>query len=211
MTDTNTITRQPSGAGLDYADPTKFKFQIAKLPRVEFNSIQANIPGITLTEITQPTRLMPVRIPGNDLTFDDLSVTFIVDEDLTNYRSVHDWMVGLAQVDSDDKYRELITAGGDRMPRSQQNNSPDAGRPTTATNDGGCWASGGGHYRPWLTHRSMRALPFWWFREPSPSLLRFLIGSRLSAQAAPNISYLRICSAGASGGRGPRSRWGNFE
>jgi len=136
MTDTNTITRQPSGAGLDYADPTKFKFQIAKLPRVEFNSIQANIPGITLTEITQPTRLMPVRIPGNDLTFDDLSVTFIVDEDLTNYRSVHDWMVGLAQVDSDDKYRELITAGGDRMPRSQQNSSPDAGRPTTATNDG---------------------------------------------------------------------------
>ena len=136
MTDTNTINRQPSGAGLDYADPTKFKFQIAKLPRVEFNSIQANIPGISLTEITQPTRLMPVRIPGNDLTFEDLSVTFIVDEDLTNYRSVHDWMVGLAQVDSDEKYRALVTAGGDRMPRSQQANLQDAGRVTTATNDG---------------------------------------------------------------------------
>ena len=136
MTDTTLSSKQPSGSGLDYADPTKFKFQISKLPRVEFNCIQANIPGVTLTEINQPTRLIPVRIPGNDMTFEDLSVTFIVDEDLTNYRSVHDWMAGLAQMDSDDKYRALITDGGDRMPLSQQNNSQDAGRVTSATNDG---------------------------------------------------------------------------
>ena len=136
MTDTTLSSKQPSGSGLDYADPTKFKFQISKLPRVEFNCIQANIPGITLTEINQPTRLIPIRIPGNDMTFEDLTVTFIVDEDLTNYRSVHDWMAGLAQMDSDDKYRALITDGGDRMPLSQQNNSQDAGRVTSATNDG---------------------------------------------------------------------------
>ena len=136
MTDTTLSSKQPSGSGLDYADPTKFKFQISKLPRVEFNCIQANIPGVTLTEINQPTRLMPIRIPGNDMTFEDLTVTFIVDEDLTNYRSVHDWMAGLAQMDSDDKYRALITDGGDRMPLSQQNNSQDAGRVTSATNDG---------------------------------------------------------------------------
>ena len=136
MTDTTLSSKQPSGSGLDYADPTKFKFQITKLPRVEFNSIQANIPGITLTEINQPTRLMPVRIPGNDMTFEDLNITFIVDEDLTNYRSVHDWMAGLAQMDSDDKYRALITEGSDRMPLSQQANLTDAGRVTRATNDG---------------------------------------------------------------------------
>ena len=140
MTDTTLSSKQPSGSGLDYADPTKFKFQISKLPRVEFNSIQANIPGITLTELTQPTRLMPVRIPGNDMTFEDLNVTFIVDEDLTNYRSVHDWMAGLAQMDSDDKYRALITDGGDRMPLSQQANLQDAGRVTSATNDGAIYS-----------------------------------------------------------------------
>ena len=136
MTDTTLSSKQPSGSGLDYADPTKFKFTTTKLPRVEFNCISANIPGVTLTEITQPTRLMPIRIPGNDMTFEDLNITFIVDEDLTNYRSVHDWMAGLAQMDSDDKYRELITDGGDRMPLSQQANLQDAGRVTTATNDG---------------------------------------------------------------------------
>jgi len=136
MTDATLAAKQPSGSGLDYADPTKFKFQTTKLPRVEFNCIQANIPGITLTEIQQPTRLIPIKIPGNDLTFENLNITFIVDEDLTNYRSVHDWMAGLAQMDSDEKYRALISDGQDRMPRSQQNNSTDAGRVTSATNDG---------------------------------------------------------------------------
>ena len=142
MTDATLAAKQPSGSGLDYADPTKFKFQTTKLPRVEFNCIQANIPGISLTELTQPTRLMPIRIPGNDLTFEDLSITFIVDEDLNNYRSVHDWMAALAQVDSDDKYRALITDGGDRMPLSQQNNSQDAGRVTNATPDGAIFSDG---------------------------------------------------------------------
>jgi len=136
MTDTTLSSKQPSGSSLDYADPTKFKFTTTKLPRVEFNCISANIPGVTLIEITQPTRLMPIRIPGNDMTFEDLNITFIVDEDLTNYRSVHDWMAGLAQMDSDDKYRELVTDGGDRMPLSQQPNLQDAGRVTTTTNDG---------------------------------------------------------------------------
>ena len=136
MTDTTLTSKQPSGTGLDYADPTKFKFQITKLPRVEFNCIQANIPGISLTEINQPTRLIPLKIPGNDLTFENLSITFLVDEDLTNYRSVHDWMAGLSQMDSDEKYRALIADGGDRMPRSQQNNSTEAGRVTSATPDG---------------------------------------------------------------------------
>ena len=140
MTETKTINRQPSGTGLDYADPTKIKFQTTKLPRVEFNCIQANIPGITLTEIQQPTRLIPIKIPGNDLTFENLNITFIVDEDLTNYRSVHDWMAGLSQMDSDEKYRALISDGQDRMPRSQQNNSTDAGRVTSATNDGAIYS-----------------------------------------------------------------------
>ena len=116
MTDTTLTSKQPSSSELDYADPTKFKFTSTKLPKVEFNTIQANVPGITLTELTQPTRLMPVRIPGNDLTFEDLTITFVVDENLINYRSVHDWMTALSQVDSDDKYRRLIVLSGRNIP-----------------------------------------------------------------------------------------------
>ena len=48
---------------------------------------------------------------GNDLTFEDLTIQFIVDEDLETYTQIHDY--ALAQMDSDDKYRALITEGKD--------------------------------------------------------------------------------------------------
>ena len=138
MTDLTIPTKQPSN--LDYADPTKFRFQCVKIPKVEFNTIQCNVPGITLTELVQPTRLQEIRIPGNDLTFEDLTIQFIVDEDLETYTQIHDWMAALSQMDSDDKYRALITEGQDRMPLSQQQTSTDAGRPGISTPDGAIFA-----------------------------------------------------------------------
>ena len=46
MTTINTHTRQPTK--LDYAEPTKFRFSLIKLPKVEYFCTAANIPGITL-------------------------------------------------------------------------------------------------------------------------------------------------------------------
>ena len=40
----SSITRQPTQ--LDYASPTQFKFGIAQLPKVEFFTTNANLPGI---------------------------------------------------------------------------------------------------------------------------------------------------------------------
>ena len=117
MTDTTLTSKQPNN--LDFADPTKFRFQMTKIPKVEYNTISANVPGVDLTELTQPTRLQQLKLPGNDLTFSDLTITFIVDEDLITYRSIHDWMAGLAQMDSDEKFQNLLAAGADRMPGSQ--------------------------------------------------------------------------------------------
>jgi len=46
MTVTNSYTRQPTK--LDYASPTQFKFQVIKLPKVEYFCTSANLPGINL-------------------------------------------------------------------------------------------------------------------------------------------------------------------
>ena len=42
MTVTNSYTRQPTK--LNYASPTQFKFQIIKLPKVEYFCTTANVP-----------------------------------------------------------------------------------------------------------------------------------------------------------------------
>ena len=134
MTDITLATKQPSN--LDYADPTKFKFQIIKLPTVEFNTTAVTIPGITLTELIQPTRLQQITVAGNDLSFEDLLVTFLVDEELANYRKVHDWMAGLAQMDGDTAFQDILSAGQDRMPLSQSRGvQTESGKTMPATPD----------------------------------------------------------------------------
>ena len=38
---------------------------------------------------------MQTQVPGNDLTFEPLSVTFLVDENLNNWRELYDWLTGI--------------------------------------------------------------------------------------------------------------------
>ena len=114
MVQTNALRRQPTE--LDYADPSKFKFQIEKLPLVEFFTTAANLPGINLGEAIFPTPFKQIPVMGDDLTYENLEVTFIVDEKLQNYREVHDWMVGIGFPQSRTQYGNLRTEGDQISP-----------------------------------------------------------------------------------------------
>ncbi len=116
MTTTNANNRQPTK--FDYAEPTKFRFSIIKLPKVEFFTTQANIPGITLGQANQPTPLKDMPIPGDKLEYDNLSLSFLVDENLENYREIHGWLTGLGFPKDYSQFRNLQNAGSDRYPTS---------------------------------------------------------------------------------------------
>ena len=88
-----TIERQPTK--LDYSSPTQFKFTILQLPKVEFFSVSANIPSITLGDAIFPTPYKDIPVMGDTLTYDNLSINFIVDEYLENYLSVHEWLTAI--------------------------------------------------------------------------------------------------------------------
>ena len=88
-----TLARQPTK--LDYASPTQFKFSINQLPKVEFFTVSANIPDITLSDVVIPTPFKPIPVLGQNLTYGNLSLTFIVDEFLENYRELHEWLTGI--------------------------------------------------------------------------------------------------------------------
>ena len=92
-TSTSPLNRQPSK--LDYTSPTQFRFVINQLPKVEYFTVAGNIPGITLDEIELGTPLKNIPLMGNKLTYEDLSITFIVDEDLLNYIEMHTWLTAI--------------------------------------------------------------------------------------------------------------------
>jgi hypothetical protein len=114
MTVTNSYNRQPTK--FDYASPTQFKFQITKLPKVEYFCTAANIPGISIPSPAQPTPLADIPLPGETISFEDLSVTFMVDENLENYREIHGWMYGIGFPISRTQFGSLVDANNDRFP-----------------------------------------------------------------------------------------------
>ena len=92
-TETSPLNRQPTA--LDYSSPTQFRFLINQLPKVQYFTTEANIPGITLGEGTYNTPLKDLPLLGDKLTYDDLTITFIVDENLENYIEMHTWLTAI--------------------------------------------------------------------------------------------------------------------
>ena len=92
-TETSPLNRQPTA--LDYSSPTQFRFLINQLPKVQYFTTEANLPGITLGEGQFNTPLKDIELLGDKLTYEDLTITFIVDENLENYIEMHTWLTGI--------------------------------------------------------------------------------------------------------------------
>tara|TARA_R100001377_G_scaffold65056_1_gene40482 strand:+ start:213 stop:803 length:591 start_codon:yes stop_codon:yes gene_type:complete len=92
-TDSSPLNRQPDK--LDYASPTQFRFMINQLPKVQFFTTAANIPGLSLSSLEMQTPYKEIPIVGDRLTYESLTVSFIVDEYLENYTELHNWLVGI--------------------------------------------------------------------------------------------------------------------
>ena len=117
MTSTNAITRQPTQ--LDYASPTQFKFNIIKLPKVEYFCTEVNIPSLQMTNATQVTPLRDIPLPGTKLDFGDLVLTFMIDEKLENYEEIFGWLRGLGFPGGHEEFKTLLAGGSDRFPTSK--------------------------------------------------------------------------------------------
>jgi hypothetical protein len=103
VTATSPIARQPDQ--LDYASPTQFRFGIHQLPKVEFFTVSANLPGISAGTTTHATPFKDIPIMGEKLDYENLSISFIVDEYLENYISLHNWMVGIGFPEKREQFR----------------------------------------------------------------------------------------------------------
>lgn len=135
MTITNSYTRQPTQ--LDYASPTQFKFNIVKLPKVEYFVTSVNVPGISMGTTTQATMLRDLPGPGDKLSYESLTLSFLVDEHLENYREIHGWLTGLGFPRDHSEFKTLQDAGTDRFPTSSGNVSTEAGKVNNTAPDEG--------------------------------------------------------------------------
>ena len=121
MTETNINTRQP--IIIDYASPIQFRVKCSKLPKVEFFCQTANIPGIGLGEAEVDTPLKSIPFPGDKVTYQDLAISFLVDENLENYKEIHDWIIGLGAPQNHTQFSDLRATSSDRFPGTSSSNA----------------------------------------------------------------------------------------
>ena len=138
MTTTNVIQREPSKS--DYASPIQFRFKCTKLPTVEFFVQSANIPGISLGSATQTNPLYDIPLPGDKITYSALDMSFLVDENLNNYKEIHDWILGLGFPSNNQQFQDLQSAGSDRFPGSSRSTAATGTSTPQPLNEGGIYS-----------------------------------------------------------------------
>lgn len=70
--------------------PNAFMVNINVLPNVEFFAQNLSIPSITCQKIQIESPKQDYYVPSDKLYFDDLSITFLVDEDLRSFKELFD-------------------------------------------------------------------------------------------------------------------------
>ena len=91
----------------NFLAPTGFKFALKRSPAVAFFCNEANIPDLNLGIAVQPSYLKDIDRPGDKIQFGDLTIRFLVDEDLTNFMEIQNWIRGLGFPDNIGQFRDL--------------------------------------------------------------------------------------------------------
>ena len=138
MTTVNVLNRNPSK--LDYASPVQFRFKCTKLPLVEFFVQSVNLPGINLGSAQQTNPLYDIPLPGDKITYASLDLSFVVDENLNNYKEIHDWILGLGFPSNHTQFQDLQTSGSDRFPGSTRSTAATGTNVPQPLNEGGIYS-----------------------------------------------------------------------
>jgi hypothetical protein len=91
----------------NFLSPLNFKFQIKKAPHVNFFIQKVNIPNIVLASPVYPNPMVKIPIPGEHIDYGKFEISWKVDEDLTNYLEIHNWIKALGKPEDFEGRREI--------------------------------------------------------------------------------------------------------
>lgn len=99
------ISRNPSNPNL--LQVNKYVLTFARCPNMQYFCQSVNVPGVSKVEIQQTTPFVDRYVPGEKAIYDLLNVTFMVDEELTAWLEIHDWIRAMTFPENFQEYRDL--------------------------------------------------------------------------------------------------------
>ena len=92
----------------NFLSPVGFKFLIERIPTVEFFCQTVNIPEISIGNRTIETRVKAYDTPGDKMTFGDLNLTFMINENMDNYYEIYKWLKGLTNPKEEQEFMNYM-------------------------------------------------------------------------------------------------------
>jgi|SaaInlV_100m_DNA_2_1039680.scaffolds.fasta_scaffold18192_3 hypothetical protein len=73
-----------------------FRFSLLRSPSLTYFCQATSLPGINIPSVIQPSVFTQIKHPGGRAEYADLSLNFIVDENLENWLEIHDWILNIS-------------------------------------------------------------------------------------------------------------------
>jgi len=102
------ITTCPSPSNLNPLSPNGFKFSVTKLPGIDFFCQEITLPELSLGTAIYATPLSDQPIPGDKIEFGDLTIKFIINSDMSNYKAIYDLIMGLGFPIDHEQYKAWV-------------------------------------------------------------------------------------------------------
>ena len=94
----------------NFLSPVGFKFVIGRTPNVDFFCQRASIPEVEIGVRNIETPIKDYQVPGDKITYSDLRLTFLVNENLDNYYEIYKWLKGLSNPKEFEDFYEYINS-----------------------------------------------------------------------------------------------------
>ena len=99
------IHEQP--ANINFLSPLGFRFKLKRAPNLNFFVTDVNLPQISLGNIELPTPFKVINIPGSKLEYGDFNLSFKMDEDMSTYFEIYNWLIAIGFPENFDQYKGL--------------------------------------------------------------------------------------------------------
>ena len=101
---------------LNYLSNISFRLTMQDAPNLTWFCQSVNVPGVSIDAIDVQTPYLNIPQAGAKVTFEELSVRFIVDEHLKNWMEIYDRIIALGLAEGGENYR-LLKAQSDLTQR----------------------------------------------------------------------------------------------
>ena len=85
---------------INLLQPTKYAVTFPEITEAVYFCQEANLPGVSLGQAIQDTPNLNLYVSGTKMTYNPFNMTFMINEDISAWLTIHNWIKELSSTDS---------------------------------------------------------------------------------------------------------------